>query len=102
MYYSKTKNNHEPRTPYEPQNLRYCDEYRFSVRGLDAFKEIGKADSFGECKKIHNENLPADLLPYYAGIDTTGRGIGISIGVAYPCFDADIPDELMKKYKLGE
>jgi len=85
----------------QENNNRYCDEYRYSVRGLDGFKEIGQAQNFGECRRIHEKLLPAELLPYYAGLDTSGI-MGLKTGIAYPAFYADIPEELAKKYKIGE
>jgi hypothetical protein len=59
---------------------------------------IGEADNFGQAKDLHKENLPSDLLPYYAGLDCSGNKL--KDGMADCCFDCDMPDDIAKKYNL--
>lgn len=79
------------------KDYQYNAEYKFSVRGLDGH-EIGKANSFGECKRIHTENLPEELKEHYAGLDCGGNYL--KSGRAYPCFYETLPDELAAKHGI--
>lgn len=61
----------------------------FSVYGLQGVR-LGSAQSFGEARRMQEASLPADLAPYYAGINANFA----------PMFDADIPDNIAARYGI--
>ena len=70
---------------------------KYSVRWAGV--EVGQANTFGEAKALHKEHLPADLLPYYMGLDCSSDYL--KGGLAYPVFCSDeMPDAILEKYNL--
>lgn len=68
-----------------------------NVIGFNGDK-LGFVSNFKEAQdfhKAHLTHLAQDLLEYYGGVD-------LQEGVASPLFSNDIPDDLAKKYKIGQ